>query len=308
MIYTLTMNPSLDRTIDVEEFIYDDVNTIVEEKEYVSGKGIDVSRVIKELGGQSIALGIVGGYSGLELEGRLVNEGVLCDFTRVNAETRTNIIIHQRKKKMQTFLSTPGPHVSPLETATIFNKLKDLPRGSHLVISGSLPPDMSETFFAQIITTVRDKDISVFLDTDGETLKNGVQARPYLIKPNIHEFNRLAEKNMKDVEELCRAAEPYLEFIDRVVISAGARGAVGVSRQERYHVVPPKVNVKSSMGAGDSLLAGFIFALNEGASFKDALALGVACGTAATLNPMQALCVREDVYQIRKEVVIKSID
>ena len=106
MIYTLTMNPSLDRTIDVEEFMYDDVNTIVEEKEYVSGKGIDVSRVIRELGGQSIALGIVGGYNGLELEGRLVNEGVLCDFTRINAQTRNNIIIHQRKKKMQTFLST----------------------------------------------------------------------------------------------------------------------------------------------------------------------------------------------------------
>jgi 6-phosphofructokinase 2 len=308
VIYTLTMNPSLDRTIDVEEFMYDDVNTIVEEKEYVSGKGIDVSRVIRELGGQSIALGIVGGYNGLELEGRLVNEGVLCDFTRINAQTRNNIIIHQRKKKMQTFLSNPGPHVSPLEIATIFNKLKDIPRGSYLVISGSLPPDMSETFFAQIITTVKDKNISVFLDADGEALKKGVQARPYLIKPNIHEFNRLAEKTLKDVEEVCQAAEPYLEFIDRIVISAGARGVVGVSREERYHVVPPKVNVKSSMGAGDSLLAGLVFALNEGASFKDALALGVACGTAATLNPMQALCVREDVYEMRKEVVIKGIN
>ena len=106
MIYTVTLSPFLDRIIDVEELIYDDANIIEEEKRRAGGRGVDVSRVIKELGGQSIALGFIGGYNGLELEGRLINEGVICDFTRINSEMRTNNIVYQRKKKLQTQLST----------------------------------------------------------------------------------------------------------------------------------------------------------------------------------------------------------
>ncbi len=114
MIFTITLNPSLNKTVGVEELMYDDVNVILGEDRSAGGKGIDVSRVIKELGGQSIALGFMGGYNGLEVEGRLTNEGILCDFTRVSGETRTNLVIHQQRKKIQTLLSSSCPSGHPI--------------------------------------------------------------------------------------------------------------------------------------------------------------------------------------------------
>jgi 6-phosphofructokinase 2 len=306
MIYTLTLNPSLEKSIDVEEFVYDDVNMILDEKRKAEGKGIDVSRAIKELGGQSVALGFMGGYNGLEVEGRIASEGILCDFTRVNGETRTNISIHQRRKKMQTLLSTAAAEVTEFDVAILYNKIKQIPRGSYVVMTGSMPPRLSDDFYAQIITVLKDRNARALLDADGEALKKGVQAGPYLMKPNIHEFGRLLESNLKEPEEVLEGAATYLDLVEFVVVSMGVRGAVGVSRTEKYFVSPPKVNVKSSIGAGDALMAGIAFGLSEGASFKDSLSLGVACGTASTLNAGQAVCTRDDVYAIMRQVSMKN--
>ncbi len=306
MIYTITLNPSLDRTIEVEELVYDDVNKVVEVKNIAGGKGIDISRVIKELGGQSVALGFIGGYNGLELEGRLINDGVICDFTRISDETKTNIIVYQRKKKLQTLLSTSGPEIRPLEIATFFNKIQDIPSDSYVVISGTTPKGMDENFFAQLITTLRGKGVKVFLDADEGALKRGVNAGPYLIKPNIHEFGRLVEKNIIDIDEILENAKPYKNVVEYIVVSMGVRGIIGISKNGNYHVIPPKVKVRSSAGAGDSLLAGIVFILNIGESFEDALILGVACGTSSTLNPGNNLCTKEDVDMIKKDVVVKK--
>jgi 6-phosphofructokinase 2 len=306
VIYTITLSPSLDRTIDVEEFVYDDVNMVVEERRSAGGRGIDVSRVIRELGGQSIAFGFMGGYTGLEIEGRLANEGVVCDFTRINGETRENTIIHQRKKKMQTLFSTSAPKVAPFDVTTLHNKIRQIPRDSSVVISGRVPPGVNESFYAQVITSLKDRNIRVFLDTDGETLKKGVLTGPFLFKPNIHEFGRLVEKNIKDQDEVMEYLTPYLAYSDCVVVSMGARGAIGVSRDERYWAIPPKVTVKSSIGAGDALMAGIVYTLSEGVGFKDALAFGVACGTASTLTADPAFCYRADVEEIRKDVVTRN--
>lgn len=307
MIYTISLNPSLDRVIEVEELIYDDVNRIEAEKKSAGGKGVDVSRVIKELGGQSIALGFAGGYNGFELEGRLVNEGVVCDFTKIYDETRTNLILYQRKKKIQTLLSTSGPRTVPIEVATFFNKIKAIPNGSFCVLSGNIPDGMSTNFYAQVITTLKGKGVRVVLDCDGEALKKGVNAGPYLMKPNIHEFGRLIENNVVEVEEIVEHAKPFQVTAEYVVVSMGARGAVGTSRYGNYHVIPPKVKVRSSIGAGDSLVAGIVFVMSEGGSFEEALELGVACGTASTLVPGGNLCLKEDVLEIKKEVIVRKI-
>ncbi len=306
MIFTITLNPSLNKTVNVEELEYDDVNVILAEEGSPGGKGIDISRVIRELGGQSVALGFMGGYKGLEVEGRLTNEGVLCDFTRISGETRTNVIIHQQRKKMQILLSTPAPQVTQFDVATLYRKIKHVPKDSYVVMSGSLPQGLNEGFYGQVITSLRTKGIRAFLDADGEALKTGVQAGPYLIKPNIHEFGRLIEKSVKDQEDVLGHMAPFLDLVDSIVVSMGARGAIGVSSKERYIVTPPKVQVKSSAGAGDALLGGLVFALSKGASFKEALCLGVACGTASTLNAGSALCLKDDVYAIKKEVSARN--
>jgi 1-phosphofructokinase family hexose kinase len=306
MVYTLTLSPSLNKAIEVQEFAYDDVNTILSEKRSAQGKGIDVSRVIKELGGQSVALGLMGGYNGLEVEGRLAAEGILCDFTRVNGETRLSVSIHQQRKKMRTLLSAPAAKVSEFEVAVMYNKIRQIPKGSYVVMTGSPPPGIDEDFYAQIITILKSKGIKTFLDADGEVMKSGVRAGPYLVKPNVHEFGRLVESSLKDREEVAQAASAYLGLVDFVVVSMGAKGAIGVSQSERYFVSPPKVNVKSSIGAGDALLAGIVFGLSEGGSFKDALSLGVACGTASTLNAGPAVCTRDDVYTIMKQISVNG--
>jgi len=173
-------------------------------------------------------------------------------------------------------------------------------------MTGSMPPRLSDDFYAQIITVLKDRNARALLDADGEALKKGVQAGPYLMKPNIHEFGRLLESNLKEPEEVLEGAATYLDLVEFVVVSMGVRGAVGVSRTEKYFVSPPKVNVKSSIGAGDALMAGIAFGLSEGASFKDSLSLGVACGTASTLNAGQAVCTRDDVYAIMRQVSMKN--
>ncbi|MBA4418328.1 MAG: 1-phosphofructokinase [Syntrophus sp. (in: bacteria)] len=306
MIYTVTLNPVLDRIIDVEELIYDDVNRVIEEKGRAAGKGIDVSRTIKELGGESVVLGFAGGYSGLELEGGLIHEGVICNFTAISVSTRMNITIYQRKKKLQTLLSTLSPEVGPLEIISFFNKIKEIQKGSYVLISGSTPMGVNENFFAQLITTLKEKGVKVALDADEEVLRRGVNAGPYLIKPNIHEFGRLVGKSVSEVEEIVEYSKPYQEFVEYIVVSMGARGVVGISNQGSYYVMPPKVKVRSSMGAGDSLIAGILFILSNGGSFEDALHMGVACGTASTLNPGTNLCVSEDVDSIKKDVIVKK--
>jgi len=307
MIYTVTLSPFLDRIIDVEELIYDDANIIEEEKRRAGGRGVDVSRVIKELGGQSIALGFIGGYNGLELEGRLINEGVICDFTRINSETRTNNIVYQRKKKLQTLLSTYEPEVGSLEITSFFNKIKEIPKHSYVVISGNMPRGINDNFYAQMIITLKEKGAKVILDTDSEALRRGVDAGPCLIKPNIHEFGRLVANNVSSVEEIINYAKPYQNIVEYIVVSMGARGVVGINRNEYYSAAPPKIKVRSSVGAGDSLVAGIVYAMSEGKKFEDAIAMGVACGTASALNSGNKLCRREDVEIIKKDVIIKKI-
>jgi 6-phosphofructokinase 2 len=307
MIYTITLDPALERTLDVEEFIYDDVNHIIGEERQAGGKGIDVSRVVKELGGYSVALGFVGGYNGREVEGRAINEGLVCDFTQTSGETRTDIMINQRKKTMQTLLSAAMSPVNPIEVNAFYSRIKDIPPESYVVMVGPIPEGLNQTFWAQLITVLKDKRIKVVLDADNEALKRGVEAGPFVVKPNIHELSRLVDKTVREIEEIIEQAEPLLERVEHIVISMGARGAVGMSKNERIHVTPPKVNVKSSLGAGDALIGGLVFALNEGADFRDALKLGVSCGTASTLNLGYASCLREDIYEIQKQILIKKI-
>ena len=199
MIYTVTLNPALDRTIELDGLVVDDANRILREARYAGGKGIDVSRVIAELGGESVALGFIGGYDGLELEGRLINEGVLCDFTRIGDETRTNIILVNRKNKTQIMLNAAGPKITPAEIGLFFEKIRSLPHDAEfVVVSGSVPPGVSTNIYAQLITTLKGKGIRVVLDADGELLRRGYKADPFLIKPNIHEFQRLTGINSSE--------------------------------------------------------------------------------------------------------------
>ena len=158
MIYTVTLNPALDRTIVVEKLVVDDTTRILSETLYAGGKGIDVSRVIRELGGQSVALGLVGGYDGLNLEGLLINAGVMTDFTRISGETRTNIILKQKNTGSQFMISAAGPQVSPTEIGQLYQHVLQLQSVDYLVLSGSLPRGVTPNVYGQLILAGRKKE------------------------------------------------------------------------------------------------------------------------------------------------------
>jgi len=311
MIYTITMNPALDRTIEVDGLVLDDANRILSDVRYAGGKGIDVSRVVNELGGETIALGLVGGYTGLELEGRLVNEGVLCDFTRIAGENRTNIILVDKKEGRQYLLNAPGPRVTPAEIGLFFEKVRSIPSdASFVVISGSVPQGVSSKIYAQIITTLKARGIRrIALDADGELLREGCKAGPYLIKPNLYEFRRLTGTEVKDMEGAMEEARKVMAEwgIEVVLVSMGPKGLLGVKGEEAYHARPPALEVVSAVGAGDATVAGFVRGLTQGLPFPEALRLATAAGAAVVLTPGTELCHLEDVEEILPKVELRRL-
>ena len=308
MIYTVTLNPALDRSIELQELRNDDANRIESEKSYAGGKGIDASRVIQVLGGQSIALGFVGGFNGMELEQRLLRQGVRCDFVETRGDTRTNIIIYVRSSGTYTTLNAKGPDVNEVETRELLDKIREIDDMSYMVVSGSIPRGVGKDIYRHIIEIARKKGAFVALDADGEPMLQGIEAGPSIIKPNIHELGRLMGTEIHDIEGVLSAAgELKKKEIDIVVVSMGGKGAVLVSDSVRLLAIPPKVTVGSTVGAGDSLLAGFVLGHFQGRRLAECLRFGVAAGAATAMSSGTELCKREDVEALLPKVEIKEV-
>jgi len=308
MVYTITLNPALDRTLWVEKIQPDESNRIEREQRYAGGKGIDVSKVMKTLGVSNKALGFDGGFAGEELEGRLLNEGISCDFIRISGETRTNIIVNDISTGMQTIFSASGPEIKPYELMKMILKVEKLEKPYIVTISGSLPLGVHPEIYHKIIEIAKNKEAKVILDTDGDALKVGIQGLPDIIKPNVHELSRLVDMKLITVDEIIRAAQSvHKQGVRIVLVSMGAKGIILSSKKERYLASPPKVRVKNTIGAGDSAVAGFVYGLVMGKSLKKALIYAVAGGTATTLRPGTALCQKDDFLKLIPEITLKAI-
>ncbi len=184
MVYTITLNPALDRTLWVKKTQPDDSNRIEQEEKYAGGKGIDVSKVLTTPGVGNKALGFVGGFAGEELEGRLTNEGISCDFIRISGETRTNIIINEIGTGSQTIFSASGSEIKLYELMQIIHKVERLEKPDIIIISRSFPPGVHLEIYRKIIEMSKSKGARVILNTDGDALKLGIQGLPDAIKPN----------------------------------------------------------------------------------------------------------------------------
>ena len=206
MIYTITLNPALDRTLWIQKVRDDVSNRILEEKSFAGGKSVDVSKVLKNLGVDNIALGFVGGFAGRELEGRLLNEGIQTDFVHVSGETRTNIIIHEKETGKQLALNARGPEIKPYELMEFVELLERLPCSDLVAIGGSLPQGVTPEIYRKIITLVKRCQSTVVLDVDGAALRAGILAKPDVIKPNIHELSELVGRELKGLDEIRAAA------------------------------------------------------------------------------------------------------
>ncbi|GAB6078319.1 1-phosphofructokinase [Hydrogenobaculum acidophilum] len=308
MIYTITLNPALDRTIWLDELKIDDTNRIIKEEKYAGGKGIDVSRVLFNFGVPNIALGFVGGFAGLEIEGLLINEGVNFDFIKISEETRTNIIINTTKNNNQIIISAKGPSIPPFELTKLMEKINSLDNPSYVVISGSLPEGLKPAIYAKIIDIAKSKSATVVLDTDGDVLKFNINHKPDIIKPNRHELSRVVGREIKTIDDAVVAAKEINRMgVKIVLVSLGKDGIVYVSQNTVMHAIPPSLQVINTIGAGDSSVAGFIYAKYMGFSDEEALVYAVATGSATTLKPGTALATLEDALSLKDKVKVRYL-
>lgn len=307
MIYTVTLNPALDRTLYVESLVPGQSTRIKHEARYAGGKGIDVSRALREMGSDNVALGLIGGFDGKELEGRLLLAGVACRFTRIANETRTNIIIQDEPNGAETALLARGPEVQPSELMDFLDVLEKLPDMSFLVISGSLPPGLTPEVYCRMISIGNERGAKVVLDTSGESLRQSIRAHPSVIKPNRFELAELAGKALPDIRATVDFSSGLLDSVETVLVSMGADGILMVTRDQVLHARPPKVAVKSTVGAGDCAVAGFVHGLAVGEPAAVALRRAVAAGSAATLNPGTGLCRCADIDTILSEVTVAEV-
>ncbi|HEY9886200.1 MAG TPA: 1-phosphofructokinase [Vampirovibrionales bacterium] len=309
MIYTVTLNPSLDRVIWVDDIHADDSIRIQEEKDYAGGKGIDVSRVVKTLGGDTIATGFLGSFNGLHLEGLLINEGVTCDFIKIAQETRSNVIVFTQKSKDHIAFNSKGPSVTPYDLATLFHKITNLnTKPSFVMLGGSLPKGVSESIYGQLIYALKSQGIKVALDADNEPLKIGLKEKPNLIKPNSHEFSRLIGKKVESNQDILKEGQKFIEDgIETILVSMGSKGLIVFNKESAYHIIPPKIEVKSTIGSGDSTLAAFMLGVEQGKSLDECGVMGAAAGAATAMSPGVELVRGSDYDRLLKEVKCEQI-
>lgn len=307
MTYTITLNPALDRTLFVGELALHGSTRIRREARYAGGKGIDVSRALAGMKVPSVAMGFVGGFDGKEFEGRLLNEGVACDFTPISGEIRTNVVIHDEASGRETALLAPGPKVEPFELVNLIERLEHLTDLTHLVVSGSLPPGVAPTVYRRIIGIGSDRKAVTLLDASGEALRQGIGAGPTIIKPNRAELSELAGHDLVEFGEVVDACRSLREHVDIVLASLGAEGIVMLESDHAWHALPPKVEVESTVGAGDCAVAGFLSGLIGNEPLPDCLRRAVAAGTAATLNDGTGLCRCEDIDRLLPDVRLEPV-
>jgi 6-phosphofructokinase 2 len=309
MIYTFTLNPALDRTIWIEDFSPGEAIRIQREERFPGGKGIDVSRMIKTLGGNSIALGFLGGYTGLEIEGRLFNEGIPHNFIRISGETRTNLIIHATKTSEELKINAPGPAITPSELGQLLDQIRNLkPSPTYAVISGSIPQGLTTNIYAQLILTLESLGAKVIFDSDGEPFAKGIVSTPYMIKPNRRELETLVGRKLPRVEDIVTASKEIINDEIRVVaVSAGKDGLYVITREGGFHCTTPDVKVIDSNGAGDSTVAGIVWGLESGYTLAEAARLGVACGTATAMFDGPAVGDLQTIQTLLPQIGIEPL-
>ncbi len=304
MIATITLNPSLDEHITVHGLVVEEANRWDRLRRYAGGKGIAVSRAIHEMSGVSIAYGFIGGPNGRVVEILLDEEGVPFSFTPIKEETRTNFIITDTKTSQQTRIDAPGPHISSRELGRFARKLRTLHPGPDLMAAGgSAPPGVPVSIYYDIVMEAKGFGVRTILDSAGRWLEEGIRAKPYLIKPNVHEAEVLLGRELPTEEAIVEAALDLVEMgIEVVVISRGKEGIIAATKGSLFKAVPPPVKVRSAVGAGDCTIAGLALKLAHRRSLIEACRLAVAMGTAAVLTPGTELCRRTDVERLLPQV------
>jgi len=283
MLFTLTPNPSVDRSLVIPEIRFNSVLRSEQVRLDFGGKGFNVSRALHTFGIESTAIAWVGGGSGKMLADGLQRLGIQTDFVWMDEETRTNTMMIEQEGDWHIKVNEPGPSISEDAIKQMFQKVEGYAKkGDIWVLSGSLPPDVSEGFYADLIALLKSRGARVYLDTNGVALEKGSQAGPYLVKPNIAEASKIVGFNIGGVEEAKRAALPFLRMgIEYFALTMGEAGLLMASQHEMVYARPPAIHVRNAAGSGDALLAGMLYAQSRDMPLVDVARWAVATGTAS---------------------------
>ena len=309
MIYTVTLNPALDKTVEIPSFAVGTVNRITALRVDPGGKGINVSKVIAKLGGESEILAILGGGTGQAIARAVEALGLRADLTFVPGETRTNLKVVDPVGHTNTDINEPGLEVSAEQLDALLARVTDKIRVGDLdVLSGSLPKGAPPDTYAGWIAACRAAGARVFLDADGEPLRAGLKAAPYLAKPNNDELSRLAGRPLETLEELAAAAAALLkDGLEQVVVSLGSKGALFVSRGRVLYAEGLKVPVGSTVGAGDSVVAALAYALDRGLPMEETVRLSMATGAANVMCSGSQAAERADILPLMERVHFRPL-
>jgi 1-phosphofructokinase/tagatose 6-phosphate kinase len=289
VIVTVTLNAAIDRTLTVPNFQRGQRHRASAGLTLAGGKGINVARALKALGVPVVATGLAGGRNGTRIVEELTGEAILNDFVRIEGESRTSTAVVDPADGTYTEINEWGPAVRPEELEILLDKLRYLTQGAEVVVfAGSLPRDVANDFYAEAIRELGRRHVPVVLDCEGEPLRLGLEAEPFLVSPNQAEAEGVVGQELYDDDDFCLALDQIAEMGARNVIVTTEAGCVALFREERetsrFRAVAPRVEPVSTVGSGDVLLAAYLAARHAGRPFAEALRSAVSAGAASTLE------------------------
>lgn len=303
MIYTVTLNPSIDYVIKLDNLKNGEVNRTKEEYVYPGGKGINVSLILKELGYKSRALGFVSGFTGAYIKDTLINTGLEEDFINLeNGFTRINVKV---KSNEETEINGQGPNIDDESLNKLYEKLDSLKENDILVLAGSIPKTLDSSLYENIMKRLANKNVKIVVDATKDLLMNVLKHKPFLIKPNNYELEELFNVKLNGIDDIITYAKKLKEMgAKNVLVSMGKDGALLINEDEKVLISNvAKGEVKNSVGAGDSMVAGFIAGYLNSNNYEEALKLGAASGGATAFS--NDLATKEDIYKLIDEIKIE---
>ena len=300
MIYTVTFNPALDYVMIIDEFKSGNVNRCENEFLNPGGKGINVSTMLSELGEENIALGFIAGFTGRELVNKLNERNIKTNFIELKEGlTRINVKI---KGNIESEINAKGPNIDKEDLQKLLNQIDTLKDNDILVLAGSIPSSIDDDIYEQIMERLSEKNVHVVVDATKDLLKNVLKYKPFLIKPNHHELAEFFDVKINSDEEIVEYAKKLQEMgAENVLVSMAADGAILVTKEnEVIKTNTPKGKVVNSVGAGDSMVAGFIYGYLKNKDYKEALRFGSAAGSASAFS--ESIATKEKVEELLKEL------
>lgn len=300
MIYTVTVNPSIDYIVQLKELTLGEVNRMDYDNKLPGGKGINVSRILKELGQDSVALGFLGGFTGEFVKNELEKTGIKTNFTMIKDDTRINVKI---KAQQETEINGRGPVVSESELTQFTAQFDKLSAGDVVIFAGSLLPCLDQNFYFDLIKQIRARGAEFVIDTTGESLLKTLPQNPLVVKPNNHELAELFETTFTGIDDIVEHGKKLLELgAQHVLISMAGDGGLLITKDAVYRSLAPKGTVINSVGAGDSMIAGFTGTLASTGDVVEAFRYGLACGSATAFS--EDLATREKIDEILPQIKI----